>query len=101
MAGDVGGALILLVSVWTSRRPACTRTAGPFEQEQNPSPRQDSAESNETHGHSEHSFWSCVLQLPFSMVWMAALNALCYIAFLSSTVEVAVCGQVFMGECCF
>eukprot|EP00413_Alexandrium_margalefii_P043051 CAMPEP_0204590108 /NCGR_PEP_ID=MMETSP0661-20131031/49601_1 /ASSEMBLY_ACC=CAM_ASM_000606 /TAXON_ID=109239 /ORGANISM="Alexandrium margalefi, Strain AMGDE01CS-322" /LENGTH=412 /DNA_ID=CAMNT_0051600115 /DNA_START=30 /DNA_END=1268 /DNA_ORIENTATION=- len=72
-AGDIGGALILMFSMLSNRRLACTTTS-----------RVAACDS-------------CLCSLPWSLVWLSALYVLSYISFLSDIVGFAIAGQVTMG----
>jgi hypothetical protein len=94
MAGDVGGAAILLLSVLSNARPACTRSKMQGEQVDGAG-----ATTGVTAPGNKGCAAGCssLARLPFSMVWMAALYGGSFIAFASSRLEVAVAGQVCMG----
>merc|ERR1712176_1043557 len=73
-SGDIGGAMILMLSMLSGKRLPCTTTKSKFVD------------------------LGCLLcGLPWSMVWLGALYALTYVLFLQRAVEVAVTGQVLMG----
>lgn len=72
MSGDVGGASILMLSMVTGKRLACTTA-------------------------NKRACRCRIFVLPWSMVWLGALYALTYIMFLSHMMVVAIAGQVLMG----
>lgn len=72
-AGDIGGALLLMASMLSSRRPACT-----------------TASRGKGCGRR-------LCSLPFSVVWLSALYVFAFLAFVSDTMGLAIAGQVVMG----
>lgn len=74
MSGDIGGAVILMTSMLSGKKLACTS-------------------SNTKAAACGGAFCS----LPWSMIWLGLLYASAYVLFLSSTMELAITGQVMMG----
>jgi hypothetical protein len=82
MAGDIGGAIILLLSILSDKRPACTTS------------KSAKGASGKT---ALASCGSCICSLPWSMAWLAALYSASFLIFLSDMQAVAVAAQVAMG----